>query len=55
MRLNGRYVNPLQIQVPPAEPLSDSERPAFAEARRRQLPLLEEPLDDPTLAPPAEG
>ncbi len=55
MKLNGRYVNPLQIQVPPAEPLSDSERPAFAEARRRQLPLLEEPLDDPTLAPPAEG
>jgi murein DD-endopeptidase MepM/ murein hydrolase activator NlpD len=55
MKLNGRYVNPLQIQVPPAEPIPDSERPAFAEARRRQLPLLEGPLDDRTLAPPAEG
>jgi murein DD-endopeptidase MepM/ murein hydrolase activator NlpD len=37
---NGAFVNPLTVQSPPAEPLSDDERPAFAEARERRLALL---------------
>ncbi|HET7294966.1 MAG TPA: peptidoglycan DD-metalloendopeptidase family protein [Vicinamibacteria bacterium] len=40
MLRDGRYVNPLRIQTPPAEPLSAEESPAFAEARTRALALL---------------
>ena len=45
MKLNGRYVNPLQIQLPPAEPIPEEERQAFFAARDRQLPLLDDSPD----------
>ena len=43
MTLNGRYVDPLRIQVPPAEPIPADETAAFAQARARHLPLLGRP------------
>jgi murein DD-endopeptidase MepM/ murein hydrolase activator NlpD len=43
MKLNGHYVDPLRIQVPPAEPIPAEESAAFADARARQLPLLGPP------------
>jgi len=41
MSLNGRYVDPLRIQLPPAEPIPQAELDAFAVARTRHLALLE--------------
>jgi murein DD-endopeptidase MepM/ murein hydrolase activator NlpD len=41
MSLNGRYVDPLRIQLPPAEPIPENERDSFAVARSRHLALLE--------------
>jgi murein DD-endopeptidase MepM/ murein hydrolase activator NlpD len=51
MKLNGRYVDPLRIQIPPAEPIPDEETAAFADARSRHLPLLEGPVDAPPGGP----
>ena len=45
MKLNGKYVDPLRIQVPPAEPLPEDEHEAFAAVRTRRLALLQ-PRDD---------
>jgi murein DD-endopeptidase MepM/ murein hydrolase activator NlpD len=41
MSLNGTYVDPLRIQLPPAEPIPQEELAAFAVARTRHLALLE--------------
>lgn len=41
MKLNNRYVDPLKIQLPPAEPIPDDEMPAFAAARTRHLALIQ--------------
>jgi murein DD-endopeptidase MepM/ murein hydrolase activator NlpD len=37
---NGAFVNPLRIQVPPADPIPQAERAAFEAARDRDLALL---------------
>jgi murein DD-endopeptidase MepM/ murein hydrolase activator NlpD len=50
MRLNGRYVDPLKIQLPPAEPLPEAEHAAFDVARTRNLALLQAPPDALLLA-----
>jgi murein DD-endopeptidase MepM/ murein hydrolase activator NlpD len=41
MRLNGGYVDPLEIQLPPAEPIPDTELDAFDLVRTRRLALLQ--------------
>jgi murein DD-endopeptidase MepM/ murein hydrolase activator NlpD len=41
MKLNGRYVDPLKVQLPPAEPLPEAEYAAFDVARTRNLALLQ--------------
>jgi murein DD-endopeptidase MepM/ murein hydrolase activator NlpD len=43
MRLNGRYVDPLKVQLPP--PLPETEYAAFDVARTRNLALLQAPPD----------
>ena len=43
MKRNGKYVNPLTIQAPPAEPIPDSELTAFARVRAERMALLPEP------------
>ena len=40
MMRSGAYVNPLRIQVPPADPIPSAERAAFEAARDRDLALL---------------
>jgi murein DD-endopeptidase MepM/ murein hydrolase activator NlpD len=40
MTRNGAFVNPLRIQVPPADPIPQAERPAFEATRDRDLALL---------------
>ncbi|MBI2374557.1 MAG: M23 family metallopeptidase [Deltaproteobacteria bacterium] len=39
---NGRYINPMQVSVPPAPPISPEERPAFLEAVRPFVRALDE-------------
>ena len=41
MSLNGKYVDPLKIQLPPAEPIPRDELDAFIVAMNRHLALLE--------------
>src|SRR5262249_23627471 len=41
MTRNGVFVNPLTIQLPPAEPVPEDERPAFDEARDVELAMLD--------------
>jgi murein DD-endopeptidase MepM/ murein hydrolase activator NlpD len=41
MKLNGRFVDPLKIQLPPAEPIPDAELDAFDLVRTRRLALLQ--------------
>ncbi len=41
MSLNGKYVDPLRIQLPPAEPIPEEELAAFGVARARHLTFLE--------------
>lgn len=41
MRRDGRFVDPLRIELPPAEPVPQGERDAFLAARRRGAALLE--------------
>ncbi|MCG6925547.1 MAG: M23 family metallopeptidase [Acidobacteria bacterium] len=41
MSLNGQYVDPLRIQLPPAEPIPHDELDAFIVAMNRHLALLE--------------
>ena len=41
MRRDGRFVDPLRMDAPPAEPIPPGERNAFEEARRRTSALLE--------------
>jgi murein DD-endopeptidase MepM/ murein hydrolase activator NlpD len=38
---NGVFVNPLAIELPPAEPVGDDERPAFESVREQRLALLD--------------
>jgi murein DD-endopeptidase MepM/ murein hydrolase activator NlpD len=38
---NGAFVDPLRIQSPPAEPIPDGERPAFALVRAERMALLD--------------
>jgi murein DD-endopeptidase MepM/ murein hydrolase activator NlpD len=40
MLRNGTFVNPLRVQLPPAEPIADSQRAEFEAARQRALALL---------------
>ena len=40
MTKDGSFVDPLRLQSPPAEPLLDEERPAFAREQSRLLALL---------------
>jgi murein DD-endopeptidase MepM/ murein hydrolase activator NlpD len=47
MKLNGRYVNPLEIQLPPAEPIPQDELAAFAIARDHHLGLLQGTIEIP--------
>jgi murein DD-endopeptidase MepM/ murein hydrolase activator NlpD len=41
MSLNGRFLDPLKVALPPAEPIAPSEREAFATSSRRLLAMLE--------------
>ena len=50
MRLNDRYVDPLKIQLPPAEPLPEEEYDAFGAVRTQRLALLQSPPDALQLA-----
>jgi murein DD-endopeptidase MepM/ murein hydrolase activator NlpD len=43
---NGSFVNPLRVELPPAEPIADSERVEFDATRHRALALLQ-----PEMAP----
>jgi murein DD-endopeptidase MepM/ murein hydrolase activator NlpD len=43
MLRNGAFVDPLKVQLPPAEPLAAAERPAFESARAERLALLPPP------------
>ena len=43
MKLNNRYVDPLKVQLPPAEPIPEDELPSFGAARTRHLALLQPP------------
>jgi len=49
MTRNGAFVDPLKVQLPPADPVPAAERPAFAVACRAQLALLP-PSDVPPVA-----
>ncbi len=40
MSRNGQFVDPLRLESPPAEPVPENERPAFAETLRRSAALL---------------
>lgn len=42
MALGGAFVNPLRVQLPPAEPIPDDERAAFGETRKLALALLDQ-------------
>ena len=41
MSRNGQFVDPLRLESPPAEPVPESERPAFAETLRASAALLD--------------
>lgn len=41
---NGSFVNPLRVELPPAEPIADSERVEFESTKQRALQLLP-PMD----------
>jgi murein DD-endopeptidase MepM/ murein hydrolase activator NlpD len=41
MKLNDRYVDPLKVQLPAAEPIPEDELPSFGAARTRHLALLQ--------------
>ena len=43
MTRNGAFVNPLRVQVPPADPIPAAERAAFEGVRERALALIERP------------
>jgi murein DD-endopeptidase MepM/ murein hydrolase activator NlpD len=55
MRRDGRFVDPLRIQLPPAEPIPAGERGAFVAARDRALALLAGLPDAPRWASSAPG
>ena len=38
---DGRYINPADLETPPADPISLADWPAFAEARDRAMLRLE--------------
>jgi murein DD-endopeptidase MepM/ murein hydrolase activator NlpD len=42
MTLNGTFLNPLTVDLPPAEPIGDDERAAFASVRDERLGWLEQ-------------
>jgi murein DD-endopeptidase MepM/ murein hydrolase activator NlpD len=42
MTRNGTFLNPLTVELPPAEPVGDEERPAFETARDQRLALLDQ-------------
>jgi murein DD-endopeptidase MepM/ murein hydrolase activator NlpD len=42
MSRDGRFVDPLRLEAPPAEPIAGAERSAFAETLRRFSPLLDQ-------------
>ena len=50
MARNGAWVNPLTVQLPPAEPIPDDERTAFGAARDVALALLGARAPLPSLA-----
>jgi murein DD-endopeptidase MepM/ murein hydrolase activator NlpD len=50
MRRDGRFVDPLKIQLPPAEPIPSAEREAFLAARDRSLAWLAGSTEAPRLA-----
>jgi murein DD-endopeptidase MepM/ murein hydrolase activator NlpD len=50
MRLSGRYVDPLKIQLPPAEPIPEMEHDAFGAVRTQRLALLQSTPDALPLA-----
>jgi murein DD-endopeptidase MepM/ murein hydrolase activator NlpD len=41
MTRNGTFLNPLTVELPPAEPVGDEERPAFETARDQAMALLD--------------
>jgi murein DD-endopeptidase MepM/ murein hydrolase activator NlpD len=47
MSLNGKYVDPLRIQLPPAEPIPHDELDAYIVAMNRHLAVLEGEEDAP--------
>jgi murein DD-endopeptidase MepM/ murein hydrolase activator NlpD len=53
MSLNGKYVDPLRIQLPPAEPIPDEELGAFEVARARHLAILESRGDTASRSAPS--
>jgi murein DD-endopeptidase MepM/ murein hydrolase activator NlpD len=50
MRHDGRFVDPLRIQLPPAEPIPPGERDAFLAARDRSLAWLAGSTEGPRMA-----
>ena len=40
MSRDGQFVDPLRLESPPAEPVPENERPAFAQTLRRSAALL---------------
>ena len=41
MKQNGRYVDPLKVQLPPADPIPEAEHGAFDVVRTRRLALIQ--------------
>jgi murein DD-endopeptidase MepM/ murein hydrolase activator NlpD len=55
MTRDGIFVNPLAIQLPPAEPIAEVERPAFSEACAARLAFLESAAPPPRAATTTGG
>ena len=55
MSRNGRFVDPLRLESPPAEPVPENERAAFANTLRRSAGLLGERTHRVSLAPGLVG
>ncbi len=54
MKLNNRYVDPLKVQLSPAEPIPEDELPSFGAARTRHLALLQPPPEVSRVASAAD-
>ncbi len=55
MLRNGRFVDPLRLQLPPADPVAGNERAAFRQTVQRLLPLLHREPRLATAGPKSSG